>query len=62
MSARDTLTKLRILVDYIRVAYSDWQTLVWRNDLDAPYCCDGRECGCGAQTIRQIHTPMEEPK
>ena len=57
MSAPDWLVKLRILIHYLRSAYEDWHKLVWCNDLDIPYCCSGRECGCGGVSIRDLHAP-----
>lgn len=54
----DVLTKLRILAGFLQAAYDEWRTYVWQRDLDAPYCCDGRECGCGAETVRSIYSEV----
>jgi hypothetical protein len=54
---RDIITKLAILVDLLRDQYGYWRREIWANDLDTPYCCDGRECGCMAQTNRDIFRP-----
>lgn len=57
MSAmRDLITKLRILRQLLAGAYEMWLKDIWANDLDSPYCCDGRECGCQAATWRDIYS------
>ena len=35
-------------------AFEEWRTSVWRRDLDSVNCCDGRECCCGAETVREF--------
>lgn len=52
----DLIFKLRILWNFIGDAFDEWRTYVWQAELDAPYCCDGRECGCGAETVRSIYS------
>lgn len=52
---RDAITKLRILRMLLVEAFEQWRTDIWRNDLDARYCCDGRECCCQAATWRDIY-------
>lgn len=47
--------KLRILLLLLRNAYSEWRTEIWPKDLDAPYCCDGRECGCYGSSLRDVY-------
>jgi hypothetical protein len=54
---RDLITKLLILFDFMRAEYHTWKGLVWERDLDAPYCCDGYECACGAMTCREVFRP-----
>lgn len=54
---KDALTKLRILYRVLSAAYSDWRQEVWSRDLDERYCCDGRECGCMAMTVRDVFDP-----
>jgi hypothetical protein len=53
---RDVITKLRILSLLLSEALEQWRTDIWDNDLDAHYCCDGRECGCQAATWRDIYS------
>lgn len=51
---RDVINKLLILRDMLRAAYGEWRHGVWDRDLDARWCCDGRECACGGSTVREI--------
>lgn len=50
----DLIFKLRVLRYLLRSAFEEWRDSVWRRDLDANYCCDGRECGCAASTVREF--------
>ena len=50
---RQFIGKLRLLRIMLAVAYDQWRTEVWPKDIDGPACCDGRECGCGAMTVRE---------
>lgn len=50
----DLIFKLRVLRYLLRAAFEEWRDSVWRRDLDATYCCDGRECCCGAETVREM--------
>lgn len=50
----DFAFKLRVLRYLLSNALSDWKAEVWRKDLDAQSCCDGRECCCGGETNRQM--------
>lgn len=52
---RDAIFKLRLLAKLLRGEFEVWRDEIWRRNLDAPYCCDGRECGCGAATLRDIY-------
>lgn len=52
----EAIAKIKILATFLRAGFEEWREYVWRKELDAPYCCDGRECGCGALTVRQIYT------
>lgn len=47
--------KLYILGLLIAGAFDNWRTDIWPRDLDARYCCDGRECGCGGATTWEIY-------
>lgn len=47
--------KLRILAWMLRGMFDQWRQEIWRHDLDAPYCCDGRECGCRGATLRDVY-------
>lgn len=51
---RDLFFKLRVLRYLLRGAFEEWRESVWRRELDATYCCDGRECGCGATSVREL--------
>ncbi|WP_374413328.1 hypothetical protein [Novosphingobium colocasiae] len=50
----DLIFKLRVLRMMIGHAYEEWRDSVWKCDLDSTYCCDGRECCCGAETVREL--------
>lgn len=50
----DLLFKLRVLKMMLRCSYDEWLADVWKRDLDGLYCCDGRECGCGGDTVRDM--------
>lgn len=50
----DLLFKLRLLRIFISDATDTWRELVWNRELDSNYCCDGRECCCGGETVRQV--------
>lgn len=50
----DLFFKLRVLRWMVGNAYEEWRDSVWRRDLDSSYCCDGRECGCAATTVREL--------
>jgi len=51
----DTIFKLRLLFLLLRNAFEEWKKDIWQRELDAPYCCGGRECGCGAATVRELY-------
>lgn len=51
--------KAKILVHLLVQAFRDWKENVSRKDLDSVYCCDGRECGCGAITIGEAYGEKE---
>lgn len=53
----DFIFKLRILWGLLASQYEYWRRDVLPNNLDVPYCCDGRECGCYAMTLRDIYSP-----
>lgn len=53
--AGDLVFKLRLLIFFIRNGVEDWKREIWNRELDAPYCCDGRECGCQASTTRELY-------
>lgn len=46
--------KLRILWVMLSCAFRDWRADVWARDLDAAYCCTGRDCGCGGASVREV--------
>lgn len=52
---KDFLIKIEILSQFLSDSFSEWYGYIWKNDLDARYCCDGRECGCGGATIRELY-------
>ena len=51
---KDALFKLRILRVLLQGAFEEWRDTIKSKDLDAPYCCDGRECCCAAETMRSM--------
>lgn len=51
---RDVFTKLAILWSLLSDQFGYWRREIWSTDLDRPYCCSGRECGCMGQTNREI--------
>jgi hypothetical protein len=53
--------KLRILVRMIADAVWNWREEVLRRDLNETFCCDGRECGCGAATVGEIYGEKTNP-
>lgn len=57
----DIAFKLRILRVLLANAYEEWRGTIWRKDLDGQYCCDGRECCCGGETIRDMWSWELEP-
>lgn len=46
--------KFRVLYWWMLYAFDDYKSEVWRRDLDDLYCCDGRECCCGGETVRDL--------
>jgi len=52
---RDAMIKLRILIDMLVGAMSDWRENIWKSDLDSHVCCDDRECCCDGATIREVY-------
>lgn len=50
----DLAFKLRVLRWMLADSYTQWRREVWERELDASYCCDGRECGCMAATVREL--------
>lgn len=51
---KDLIFKLRVLRWMLAGTFDQWKAEVWRCDLDASYCCDGRECGCQASSNREM--------
>lgn len=60
----DLIFKLRVLRYLLDGAFVEWRDSVWRRDLDSTYCCDGRECGCAATSVRDLWSwhVEKEPK
>lgn len=50
----DLIFKIRVLKMMVTASYEEWRDHVWSRDLDEPFCCDGRECGCGGDTVREM--------
>jgi len=50
---RDFILKVRILYISLIGAYEEWKSAIWERDLDENFCCDGRECGCGGDSVRE---------
>lgn len=59
---RDALFKLRILRVMLGGAYTEWRDYIANRDLDGLYCCDGRECCCGGETLREMWANTDEMK
>jgi hypothetical protein len=57
----DLFFKLRVLRYLLSGAYEEWRTSVWQRDLDSTYCCDGRECGCAASSVREVWSWLVTP-
>lgn len=57
---KDLLIKLKLLYAHLKSGYDCWVIEVWERDLDELHCCDGRMCGCGGLTIREIVKPNKE--
>lgn len=51
---KDAFSKARILICMLSGTFETWRSSVLAEDLDALYCCDGRECGCGGVTNREL--------
>lgn len=60
-SMTDFFFKLRILRLMVTSSFSEWRTDVWKRELDAYYCCDGRECGCMGTTVRELWAHWDPP-
>lgn len=56
----DFVTKIRILIMLLHSTFDEWKNQIWNNDLDTPYCCSGRDCGCGGMTYREIYSPENQ--
>lgn len=52
------LFKVKVLFWLFADTYSCWYKEIWQRDLDEQYCCNGRECGCGGMTIRELYEPV----
>ena len=50
----DIIFKLRFLWPHIMNGYELWKSSIWDKDLDSNLCCDGKECGCGGESIRDV--------
>ena len=53
---KDTLFKFKILYWLLLEHYEHWRKEIWNRDLDEVWCCSGRECACGGETVRTIWT------
>ena len=49
---RDFFIKMNILYISLFGAYEEWKREIWDRELDENFCCDGRECGCGGESVR----------
>ena len=59
----DILFKLRVLWWLLNDAVYNWKQYAWSKELDAPACCDGRECWCNGMTVReQWSISIDPPK
>jgi len=57
---KDIFLKIKILFwviqDSIGGGWGYWKSEIWKHDLDERYCCDGKMCMCGGDTIRDQWT------
>ena len=58
---KDKAFKLKLLALMLLRAFECWRQETWGADLDEPYCCGGRDCGCGALTRREIYNSGNWP-
>lgn len=56
-----TIRKFRILRGMVVMTMQEWRDQIWNRDLDEIYCCDGRECGCGAVTVGEVYGENNNP-
>lgn len=52
--------KFKLLVGLLTGTFNQWRTEVWKRDLDESYCCSGRECGCGGDSVGQVFGERDE--
>lgn len=52
----DIVFKISLLRLFFCQAIDEWRQEIFNRDLDDRYCCDGRECGCGGATVREMYT------
>jgi len=50
----DLSFKLKVLYWMVSSEVHSWYREVWKRDLDEHYCCDGRECSCGGESVRDV--------
>lgn len=53
------IDKIRILFGWWHDQFDFWRKEILHRDLDSYWCCNGRECGCGGGTIREMFLPKE---
>lgn len=51
---KDRILKIQMLWYTLKHAFEGWKRGTWDVDLDAPMCCDGYMCGCGASSLRHM--------
>lgn len=54
--------KLKILYYDIYEVLIHWRDIVWKSDLDQLVCCNGRDCFCGGETLRDTYEFINERK
>ena len=50
----DWVFRLYVLRKMLSGALEEWKNTCWGDRLHAFYCCDGRECGCGGATNKEV--------
>lgn len=47
--------KIRILRMMLWAEFVSWKVQIWDHDMDDYFCCSGRDCACGGESIRDAY-------